>query len=413
MYDTSFEDELAAIVDGEPSATTLAAPTLREPWRRRLLRWWRDQTTSWVEDEAIGSDGLQARQNRHVLPLVLPVLCVAGLLVLREPGNVVAALCLAFGAVAIAYAVIAEAFERRVERPFRVQLLNTAVYALIIGAVLWCFLTIEHPRPHTHWIIFFLYFLLIGSTGLSDDPRQPVCAGIFSIISYLVVVSLLSKTVAAGTSVMATLVAPQFEWVADGAKVGLLAAATFTGAASARRGRAVRRMSLRDGLTGLLNRHAFDRCLEHLAARARRNGQPMMIAMIDIDHFKALNDAHGHPTGDAVLRWISAWLQRSFRTTDVVSRYGGEEFLVAFVDADDAERVADRLESLRSRIAGSTLHALGTHAEFRVTVSIGIAQMPEDGSNVREVLACADGRLYEAKRAGRDRIVSQATGTDG
>ena len=73
--------------------------------------------------------------------------------------------------------------------------------------------------------------------------------------------------------------------------------------------------------------------------------------------------------------------------------------------ADDAERVADRLEKLRSRIAGTTLHALGTHAELSVTVSVGIAQMPEDGREVREVLACADARLYEAKRAGRNRIV--------
>lgn len=130
------------------------------------------------------------------------------------------------------------------------------------------------------------------------------------------------------------------------------------------------------------------------------------LSQLEDDHFKRLNDAHGHPTGDAVLRWVGGWLQRSFRSTDLVSRYEGEEFVVAFVDTDEIESLVDRLESLRAGIEHTTLRTLGADAEIHVTVSIGIAHMPRDGSDAEEVLARADARLYEAKGAGRNQIVA-------
>lgn len=83
--------------------------------------------------------------------------------------------------------------------------------------------------------------------------------------------------------------------------------------------------------------------------------------MIDIDHFKAINDNYGHAAGDAVLRWMASWLKRSFRASDLVARYGGEEFVVAFPDSDD-ERIADRLEELRQGIEQSTLQTGPTSA---------------------------------------------------
>jgi diguanylate cyclase (GGDEF)-like protein len=175
--------------------------------------------------------------------------------------------------------------------------------------------------------------------------------------------------------------------------------------ASAARGRALRRISLRDGLTGLLNRHAFDQCLERVARRAERSRGSMTLAMIDIDHFKRLNDALGHAAGDAVLRWVASWLLRCFRTTDVVARFGGEEFVVAFLDSDE-EGLRPRLETLRQGIASTRLRHVASDAEIGITVSMGIARFPDDGARVAEVLARADDRLYAAKRAGRNRIVS-------
>lgn len=371
----------------------------------RLRRWLRQQTTVRVEDEVVDS-GPERSTIRLVLPVVAPILAVPALLLLREPGNVAALVCLVCGSAALLYGTAAELLERRVSNPFWVHLLNASVFAGLISVLLWAFLTQEHPRFHTHWIVFFVYFLLIGATGLSDDPRQPVCAGALSIIGYLSVLPLVHEAAAHG-STMAQRLLPEFGWVANSAKVALLAAATYLAVASARRGRTVRRMSLRDGLTGLLNRHAFDQCLLRLAQRAERGGRPMIIAMIDIDHFKELNDAYGHPTGDAVLRWVGAWLQRSFRSTDVVARYGGEEFVVAFLDTED-DRVCDRLERLRHSIEHTRLRALDLDLELGVTVSIGVARLPGDGPSVDAVLGRADDCLYRAKDSGRNCIVDAA-----
>jgi len=384
-------------------AASDAAPggAARPRWVR-LRDWWRKETARIIEDEAMERDDMAGRPIRMVLPVVLPVLAVAAVVMLREPDNVVALTCLALGAVAITYGVLADWIEQRVAGSW-VPLMNTAVYALMISLELWFFLTIDHPRLHLHWVIFFLYFLLIGASGLSDDPRQPVAAGIYSIAGYAIVVSLFLNTAAAGTSPMAVAIAPEFEWVGNAAKIGLLAAATFTGAASARRGRAVRRLSLRDGLTGLLNRRAFDRCLAHLAQRAERTGDPLTIAMIDIDRFKQLNDTHGHPSGDAVLRWAAESLTRNFRATDLICRYGGDEFVVAFVDSDNLAVLVSRLECLREEIEQAWLRTSGGES-IDVTVSIGIAQAPRDGSVFENVLSRADERLYEAKHAGRNRI---------
>jgi two-component system cell cycle response regulator len=132
--------------------------------------------------------------------------------------------------------------------------------------------------------------------------------------------------------------------------------------------------------------------------------------MIDIDHFKQLNDAHGHSTGDAVLRWLGAWLRDTFRSTDVVSRYGGEEFVVAFVDTGETDALCVRLEALRAGIEHSRLRTQDTDNELNVTVSIGIAHLPQDGATVNEVLTRADERLYGAKASGRNRIVAQTAG---
>ena len=389
---------VSGVLHEPPCGETAAA----EPLHRRVRRWLKRQTAPRVEDEVVGA-GWRRPPVRLVLPLVIPVLLVPAALLIREPDNLGAFVGLVGGAFAIAYAALAEVAERRVRNRFWLQIFNSLVYAALISAILWAFLVFDHPRPHSHWIIFFLYFLMIGASGLSDDPRQCVGTGAFAVIGYLAVLPLLERA-ALGGAPMALRMAPEFEWVANSAKVALLVGATVMASASAARGRALRRISLRDGLTGLLNRHAFDQCLERVARRAERTGGSMTLAMIDIDHFKHLNDLYGHATGDAVLRWVASWLLRCFRTTDVVARFGGEEFVVAFLDSDE-EGLLPRLETLRQGIASTRLRHLGSEADIRVTVSMGTARFPTDGRSVSEVLACADARLYAAKQAGRNRIV--------
>lgn len=159
-------------------------------------------------------------------------------------------------------------------------------------------------------------------------------------------------------------------------------------------------MALRDGLTGLWNHRHFQEKLDQLMEQGR--SQPLSLAMLDIDHFKRLNDTYGHPAGDAVLREVAARIRASISQYDLAARYGGEEFVVAWPGSDlgQAERLA---QELRSAIGG---RPVSTQAgELGVTVSLGLASYPNDAQDKGKLIQAADQALYAAKRSGRDRMV--------
>jgi len=170
----------------------------------------------------------------------------------------------------------------------------------------------------------------------------------------------------------------------------------------ASRMRAMRFYMQRDSLTGLLNHTNLKARLETDLARAQRVGTNMVFAMIDIDHFKSVNDTYGHLTGDRVLKGLARLLQDRLRRTDVVGRYGGEEFGVILFNTDltQAERLMNELRESFSRLLQSNGD---TH--FRVTFSCGIAAFPtfENASDLNEA---ADGALYRAKELGRNLVVA-------
>lgn len=388
--------DLDALIDFDTKSRFQSIP-------RALRRFWKQQTAPRIEDEVVDEHGQS--MNRLVLPMIAPILIVPAIVLVKEPDNMVAVMTLVIGSIALLYSLIGGALERKTSNAFWVAVANAAVYSAIVSLLLWTFSTFDHPREHLHWVIFFLYSFVIGSNGMSDDPRQPVIAGAFAIVGYVVVVLALRSSIAAGDSAMALKVGPEFEWVANSAKVFLLVGTTVLSGASAQRGRELRRSSLRDGLTGLLNRHALDQCLEHLGRCAARQQTTLTVAMIDIDHFKRLNDEYGHAAGDEVLRCVANLLQRNFRATDLVARYGGEEFVVAFPDTE-AERIDERLEAIRESIANRNLRARDTNTPLRVTVSIGAARLAREGETVTDVLAEADARLYTAKTTGRNRVVA-------
>jgi diguanylate cyclase (GGDEF)-like protein len=162
----------------------------------------------------------------------------------------------------------------------------------------------------------------------------------------------------------------------------------------------LRESSTHDELTGLANRRLLRARLEREIARARRYGTELALLMLDIDHFKQLNDRFGHPTGDAVLRDISRVLEDGVRSVDTVARAGGEEFVVLLprTDAEAAARVADKLRELVAAHEVDTLEG-----KARITMSLGVALLQE-GEGAASLLARADRALYDAKEAGRDRV---------
>jgi diguanylate cyclase (GGDEF)-like protein len=167
--------------------------------------------------------------------------------------------------------------------------------------------------------------------------------------------------------------------------------------------RQIARMSVTDGLTGLTNVRHFRETMRMEHARAKRHNDPYTILMVDIDHFKKVNDVYGHPVGDTVLRELGVVLRDIVRTTDLPARYGGEEFIVFLPQTrlPEAAIVGERLRKAVERKPFAAPSPL-----LRCTVSVGIADyLPGGEGNEREVIARADQALYEAKRGGRNRVV--------
>lgn len=163
------------------------------------------------------------------------------------------------------------------------------------------------------------------------------------------------------------------------------------------------RLATTDGLTGLANRREIERAMEFELDRARRVAHPFCLLLLDLDHFKAVNDTWGHQRGDEVLVNVADALRCILRNTDLQARWGGEEFLVVLLDTGreaglrTAEKVRAAVEALGMRDpAGQPLP---------ITVSVGVACFPEDGSESRSLFAAADEALYRAKQAGRNRVV--------
>ncbi len=163
-----------------------------------------------------------------------------------------------------------------------------------------------------------------------------------------------------------------------------------------------RQLSLNDALTGLYNRAWLNEMLPKLAMRARQDGSPLSIVMIDLDHFKRFNDTHGHIAGDAALSSAAGVIRDSLRPSDFAVRYGGEELMAVLPDTplSLAEMVAGRLaERLRTALVFPDMRLPLPH----ITGSFGVACL-EAGGDEHALMAAADAALYRAKQAGRDRV---------
>ncbi len=173
---------------------------------------------------------------------------------------------------------------------------------------------------------------------------------------------------------------------------------------------ALRQQSIKDTLTGLYNRRHLEESMEREIRRAARADQPMGVIMFDLDHFKTFNDTFGHDAGDAVLRELGVFLSRNVRAEDVPCRFGGEEFLL-ILPGSNLEGTRTRAERLRSQIKELNVVYQGKSLGI-ITISSGVAAFPSHGLLVRELIAAADGALYQAKRGGRDQVIVAPLPTD-
>jgi diguanylate cyclase (GGDEF)-like protein len=158
------------------------------------------------------------------------------------------------------------------------------------------------------------------------------------------------------------------------------------------------KQAVTDPLTGLLNRLGGHQTIAREVARARRHGAPLSFTMIDIDHFKRVNDAHGHGVGDDVLREVADLIGRSIRGDDALIRWGGEEFLLVLPGAR-IEQARDLAGRLRAKVAAMRIEGLPA-----VTISLGVDELGPADSGAEAAIQRADERMYAAKAAGRDRV---------
>ena len=162
-----------------------------------------------------------------------------------------------------------------------------------------------------------------------------------------------------------------------------------------------------DGLTGLANHRVFQQAFDNMLVRARRQKSPLGLVLLDIDQFKRLNDTHGHPFGDVVLKGVARVLGTAVRKVDLAARYGGEEFAL-LLEGSDLDGVRRLVERIRSEVETLRFEAPEGRGQVQVTLSAGLTAFPADGEGKAELIDRADKALYHAKEAGRNRAVAWA-----
>lgn len=267
------------------------------------------------------------------------------------------------------------------------------------------FLIVESPMVALNSSVTFeMYFLALVATSLRYDARICIAIGVLTIGEY--------STLWAYSAARFDLSDPSYVLRAGpyipvdlSTRLLLLAVATLLSVMIVRRAQRLLHLASHDRLTGLFNRAHFDRALGSILQSASRDQQPLSLAIIDVDHFKQINDAHGHALGDRALRRVAEMLADDMRRTDLVARYGGEEFVI-ILPGTTLDAAVTRIDALRVMVSSTSLD-LGDGRTVSLAFSAGVAGVPadEEATDPRSLLEVADRRLLVAKRTGRGRCV--------
>ncbi|MHB8897969.1 MAG: diguanylate cyclase [Thermoguttaceae bacterium] len=230
-------------------------------------------------------------------------------------------------------------------------------------------------KVREHWLAHYIYFLLLTGKSSVDEMVQGLAAGADDFVTKPINPAVLLARLEAGSRVV-------------------------------RMERQLRTISQRDPLTGLLNRRTFYERFVQEWDRAGRYGHPLACALVDLDFFKRINDTHGHAAGDAALKTVAAHLQTETRPSDMLCRYGGEEFCILLTETDETG-AASWAERVRAAISEVAIPA--GSLSLRVTASIGVAQRLVDTATPEQLVDLADQALALAKKSGRNRVVRAAS----
>lgn len=274
----------------------------------------------------------------------------------------------------------------------------------MVTLVLVLLLRIDPAGALNSMVVFAIYLLVIFVTALRNDGRVTLFAGALALLQYgwLVLWTFLSQP--SGT----LLFSPDYGTASASSqaqRMVLLVAATLITAVAVYRMQRLVAMSGIDGLTGLPNRSFLVHRVPQMLEDARNEGRPVTLALIDLDHFKRINDELGHLAGDRALRHVVQCLREPAEAGEMMIRIGGEQFVLLMQHPMGA--AWERVEALRRRLIATPFQPEAGEAHREMTFSAGLASFPHDGADTSGLMRHADLRLRAAKRMGRNRIVAR------
>jgi diguanylate cyclase (GGDEF)-like protein len=332
--------------------------------------------------------------------------------VIRDPGKPMFVTGFAVTVVGLIAAVaIWSALRRGRWRPW-IGFASSTLDVSLVSLALVTFLMVSSPLQALNSnVTFEMYFLAILATSLRYDARICIVVGTIGIAEYCALWAYAGTRYDLHDPRYFTEAGP-YAPVDLFTRLILLGISTLLAVTIVRRAQRLLYLAARDRLTGLYNRGHFDRTLAAAMEATTRDRQALSLAILDIDHFKQINDVYGHALGDRALIEVANLLARAMRRTDMVARYGGEEFVI-LMPGTPRDSALLRLEALRQEVASSPID-LGENRKLSVNFSAGVAGTPTDLMVIspKDLLSYADARLLAAKRAGRARCIGSDAYTE-